>query len=97
MTNKYYPADMVNTNYGLPEKAWNRLQDAYAKHLIEHPICESCCRRPSVRITPLGAIRASCLECIEATTKEMQESYERECAELEKEEAYYRRQQNEEF
>lgn len=89
----YVPADMVTHNYGLPAHAWEQLQKAYADHLATHPICERCRIRSSVRITPLGPIRASCMECIEQQRQEMIEAYNRDLAEQREEEEAYRRQQ----
>ena len=71
----YIPADMVMHNYGLPDQAWEQLQRAYQEHFDSHPQCELCNRRPSVRITPLGLIRAACLECIEQQRQEMIDCY----------------------
>lgn len=74
----YIPADMVMCNYGLSKEAWEKLQKVYKDHLDAHPVCELCRDRPSVRITPLGTILASCKECIDKQRQEMIEEYERE-------------------
>lgn len=72
---EYIPADMVKINYGLSKESWDKLQKAYQDHLDNHPVCEFCKSRPSVRITPLGPIKAICTECLDQQIKEMQQSY----------------------
>lgn len=74
---EYVPADMVKINYGLSKESWDKLQKAYQDHLDSHPICETCKKRDSVRITPLGPIRAICLECLDYKIREIREEYER--------------------
>lgn len=73
---KYIPADMVTINYGVSPEVWGRLQKTYQDHLDNHPMCETCKTRNSVRITPLGPIKAICLECLDDKIQEMQEEYE---------------------
>lgn len=77
MSNNYVPADMVIHNYGLSPEAWEKLQKVYADHLAEHKTCEICCARPSIRITPLGTIKAACMECIQIQRQEMIDEYNR--------------------
>jgi len=72
---KYIPADMVYHNYGQPPKVWEKMQDDYRKHLEKNPICEICKNNPSVRITPLGKIKAACLNCVEQQRKELELQY----------------------
>ena len=97
MSDKYYPADMVTQKYGMPPEAWDKLQKAYSDHLSSHPTCELCCRRPSGRITPLGPIRASCMECIQVQRQEMIDEHNRWLKEEQEEQENYRRQMNEEY
>ncbi len=57
--------DFAMVNYGLPPQAWASVQELDARHLADHPTCEVCKASPSVRITPLGTLRAACLLCCE--------------------------------
>lgn len=81
----YQPADMVTHNYGLSPKAWDLLQKSYAEHLVKNPTCEICHRNSSVRITPLGKIKASCLDCIQFQRQEMIDEHNRRKKEYEEE------------
>ena len=56
--------DLAYINYGHTEEVWQKLQDYNRKHMEGHPVCEICHNRPSVRITPVGTLKAACLECI---------------------------------
>lgn len=56
--------DLAYINYGHSDEVWQKLQEFNKKHMEEHPVCEICHERPSVRITPVGTLKASCLECI---------------------------------
>ena len=82
----YDNIDLAYTNYGLSDKAFERIQKMNEDHLKEHPTCEICRHRPSVRITPIGTLRAACLECIGDMRAQIQEDVERSLAE---DEDYY--------
>lgn len=87
--------DLAYTNYGLPDKAWAELQKHNDEHLKAHPVCEICGRRPSVRITPIGMLKASCVECIDEMRAEVQAQTDADVAEYHREEAEYRRRMEE--
>lgn len=71
----YEPTDMVKYNYQSSDEMWQKLQQVYTQHLNSNPICEICQVAKSVRITPLGKIRAACMECIDNLRIQMKESY----------------------
>lgn len=67
------PIDLAYINYGLPDDVWQTLQEWQERHLQAHPVCEICRSRASVRITPVGSMRAACLECIEGIRKQIED------------------------
>jgi hypothetical protein len=68
--------DLAYGSYGLPEDVERQLQEMNEKHMQEHPVCEICRSRPSVRITPIGTLRAACLECIADMRRQVAEEIE---------------------
>ena len=94
---KYQPADMVTCNYGLTPEAWDRLQKTYSEHLAKNPVCEICHKNNSVRITPLGKIMASCMECIQIQRQELIDEFNRRMKEINEEEEAYRQKMEQEY
>lgn len=72
------PTDLAYINYGHDDKTWAWIQEKNKKHMDEHPTCEICKSRPSVRITPIGFLRAACLECIADIRRQVDEEIEYE-------------------
>lgn len=65
--------DLSYINYGVPEEAWNWIQEQNRLRLEQNPICEICNGRPSTRITGLGRVMACCHECNENIYKQIDE------------------------
>lgn len=72
------PIDLACGHYGLNSATEELLQALNEKHLKNHPTCEICDSRPSVRIIPIGALRAACLECIADIRREVDEQIQEE-------------------
>jgi len=70
--------DITYINYGLSEGAWAILQKHYFNHLTNHPICEICNYNDSVRIAPVGTVKAICNICLKTIYKNIEESVERQ-------------------
>lgn len=75
------PVDLAYVNYGHSDKVWEWMQERNKEHMLANPICEICRDRPSVRITPVGTLKASCLECIADIRKMLADDLARSLAE----------------
>jgi hypothetical protein len=87
----YKNIDYAYVNYGFPEDVWEKMLEADQKHLEAHPTCEICEKRSSVRITPVGTLRAACLECIDGIRAQIRADVEEKMREHEAEEREHRR------